>query len=164
MKSLASKRTFVPIAQEVASYAAEIVAAIPDPPEGESELRCHEVARVVHALLMQKFAGDQRLGPALVIDGYCNAISPQHIDHSWIEFKVNDASLAGWPPAYLVMILDVYVPGSLPQVRLMRAAEYRQHYTPDTWLASELGLRAIGPLATETLLQLNLRRKQLRDG
>lgn len=73
-----------------------------------NELRCHELARAVQGCLRE--AGHPR---ARVVDGRMGSI-----DHSWITLP--DCSLQtgfNLPP-----ILDVYVPGRLPQVQLIDAS------------------------------------------
>lgn len=58
-----------------------------------NELRCHELARAVHAMLEE---------PLLeVVDGHCGPV-----EHSWLRFV--DGT-----------ILDPYVPGRLPAVQIV---------------------------------------------
>jgi hypothetical protein len=100
-----------------------------------NELRCHELARAVHRLL---FATDATADEpyAIVVDGKLAAV-----EHSWIEIivpveskRVSAAFLAtgrtyethegGWRRR---VILDVYVPGRLPQVQLIDPFHMLRH-------------------------------------
>lgn len=72
-----------------------------------NELRCHELARAVHRLLDI---------PAMrVVDGKVGAV-----EHSWLELVVLNAELDREKHGkYRKTIIDVYVPGRLPQVQLI---------------------------------------------
>lgn len=58
-----------------------------------NELRCHELARAVHAVV-----ADSTIA---VVDGHCGPI-----EHSWLQFSDG-------------LILDAYVPGRLPSVQIV---------------------------------------------
>lgn len=66
--------------------------------------RCHEVARIVNILLL-----DKALGNTEVVDGKYGGI-----DHSWINLLPAE----GLPPTSQ-RILDTYAVGQLPQVQLV---------------------------------------------
>jgi hypothetical protein len=58
-----------------------------------NELRCHELARAVHAVV-----ADRTL---TVVDGHCGPV-----EHSWLRFSDG-------------LIIDAYVPGRLPSVQIV---------------------------------------------
>jgi hypothetical protein len=74
-----------------------------------NELRCHELARAVHAVL--------DIGSTRVVDGGLGII-----EHSWIEIVVPVADFERERVGRghkRTVILDVYCPGRLPQVQLV---------------------------------------------
>src|SRR5579885_2256843 len=105
--------------------AERIVAAIPQHLEGSPDprgvLRCHEVTRVVKALLRD---------PALrVVDGYYN----ENCAHSWLRHK------NGW-------ILDVYAIERLPQVQLVDEQQHvKQSYIAKRRVFEDLQAHEGGP-------------------
>lgn len=91
MKSYSETTVFRREDLELLAEASRLVAAVPDPPEGASPWRCHELARAVGAVLGLR-AQDGRYGL---------------VDHTWLW--------VGEPPR---AVLDVYAVGRLPQVQL----------------------------------------------
>ena len=84
--------------------------------DGDGKLiRCHELARAV----------GKSLGLA-VQDGLYG-----FVEHSWLWLSSPDADYRRFPRYHLPKILDVYVPGSLPQVQLVDTASGLCHrYLP----------------------------------
>lgn len=76
--------------------AEELVARVPD--YWGNELRCHELARAVQAVVNE--GRDEQV--VAVIDGHCGPI-----EHSWLCFLDYG------------VILDVYAPGRLPSTQLV---------------------------------------------
>lgn len=94
---------------ELLAYVGSIVDAIPDYPE----LRCHEVARIVHEVLVMN--RPRLLDLLEVQDGQYGMI-----DHSWIWFLSSHVLPSGRRrPLY---VLEVYACGRLPQVQLVPIA------------------------------------------
>lgn len=84
---------------DVFEQAKGIVDMLPDQvEEDDQELRCHEVARVVHELLDRS-----RVGFGLVDGHYGN------VDHTYLTTSLNG----------VVCVLDVYAVGRLPMVQLV---------------------------------------------
>lgn len=95
MRSICQLEYFSRKTNRAFEAATRIVDMLPDTDEDGALLRCHEVARVVHAVL--------RVSGARVVDGKFGGV-----EHSWIRF-------VDGPKDY---ILDVYAIGSLPPVQL----------------------------------------------
>lgn len=78
-------------------WATEFVDAIPE--ALAVGMRCHELARIVHSVLPS---------PASMFPGTIEIVDGQYgpVEHSWLRTS------SGW-------ILDLYVPGRLPQVQLV---------------------------------------------
>lgn len=111
MIGYAQREVFAASEQRLLVQAIEIISCIRDE---EPELRCHELARGVGALLDLQ-----------VCDGYYGMVS-----HSWL-WTGHFEEFSSLPN-----ILDVYCPGRLPQVQLVHTSstlpfEYRRH-TPRT--------------------------------
>lgn len=73
------------------------------------EIRCHELARAVGRILELP-----------VSDGRYGVRGLLRVDHSWLR-------VGNWHNWYDTKILDVYVPGALPQVQLL---VYGSHTLP----------------------------------
>lgn len=107
MKSFAEREIFSSQELGLLKRATEIVSCLPHELDGW-EVRCHELARAVSELL--------GLSPyeIYVADGYYGMV-----DHSWIWTSAPSKRPRRWE---LPNILDVYIPGSLPQVQLVHTA------------------------------------------
>lgn len=103
MKSYSETDIFPPFILPRLRTAQKIVERIPDPGKREEMLRCHEVARIVGAILDYE-----------VVDGQFAAV-----DHSWLEVPYRPARKRGEKVPVLGLILDVYAVGSLPQVKIV---------------------------------------------
>lgn len=101
MKGFAESEVFEPFEVELWKKATALVERLPAHVNDDEEVRCHEVARVV---------GEQ-LG-LMVRDGHFG-----FVEHSWLWVEPYEGS--GEQLWRLPNILDVYVPGELPQVQLI---------------------------------------------
>lgn len=103
MKGYSESDIFTQSEIELMLSATRIVALLPaEDPDGEL-IRCHELVRVVGRLLGLEFA-DGKYG---------------FVDHSWLwATKPELEFMPDVRPWMLPNILDVYVPGGLPQVQL----------------------------------------------
>ena len=103
MKSYAEWELFDARELALLEQATQLVAQAPGSFDGQF-VRCHELARAVGLRL-----------DLLVCDGAFG-----FVEHTWLWTCPPDANLIGQaPPWMLPNILDVYVPGSLPQVQLV---------------------------------------------
>lgn len=93
MKGYAERKEFSQKAIEMFNEATALVDALPTPPQAD-QLRCHELARAVGAML-----------DLIVVDGRAKVAQ-----HSWLLVP---RTFAGYD------ILDVYTPGRLPMVQLL---------------------------------------------
>jgi len=84
--------------------AKEIVQDVPDQFDGE-DIRCHELARVVASYLDIPYQ-DGRYG---------------FVEHTWLWTTPLEGELHRWK---LPNILDVYVPGQVPQVQLIHTSTH----------------------------------------
>ena len=95
MLSYAETDIFTPEQVLTHHRAQVLVETLPEDPFGPERLRCHELARAVGVFLDLPFH-DGRLGG---------------VEHSWLTIgPVSDTG---------AIILDVYMPGALPQVQLV---------------------------------------------
>lgn len=111
MIGYAEKEIFSKREMELWSRAVELIAWTPYDMDGEP-VRCHELARAVGKLLGLEHR-DGRYG---------------FVEHTWLwteslkEEGVDDRAKAFCAPWVLPNVLDVYVPGSVPQVQLVHMA------------------------------------------
>jgi len=96
MITYAERRCFQSIHTKLFRHARKYVTRIPD--YWGNELRCHELARAVHAVLHELHEPGYKLE---VVDGRCGPV-----EHSWLSWSDG-------------VILDVYAPGRLPAVQLV---------------------------------------------
>ena len=103
MRGYAEREVFSQRELELLSRATALVRRMPHEFEGQ-EIRCHELARIVRAFLALPVA-----------DGFYGV----GVEHSWIWTDAPALEPHRWD---LPNILDVYVPGQLPQVQLIHTA------------------------------------------
>jgi len=115
MMSYAALHVFRPMDEVLLGRAQQLIEFVPTyDPKGEL-VRCHELARAVGRML-----GLQ------VQDGLYG-----FVEHSWLWLSSPEADYRRFPRYHLPKILDVYVPGSLPQVQLVDTASGLCHrYLP----------------------------------
>lgn len=110
MKSWAEIEVFTEEDLRYWRAATRLVAAVDNPtedPEYKNLLRCHELARAVGAVLSLPF-----------MDG----LYGRGVEHTWL-------TLGNWKEdIYNAKILDVYVPGSYPQVQLIHYGSYHLNF------------------------------------
>jgi len=99
MIGYAQREIFTPLELKLRDHANTLVAIAPYEIDGEP-VRCHELARAIGAVLGLQHE-DGRFG---------------FVEHTWLWTKPIDREHAPW---MLPNILDVYVPGSVPQVQLI---------------------------------------------
>lgn len=102
MIGYAAVEVFTKAEIELWGKAALLVERTPDPFLGDS-VRCHELARAVGRVLGLKYQ-DGRFG---------------FVEHTWLWLSPLAPELTPW---VLPRILDVYVPGAMPQVQLIDTA------------------------------------------
>jgi len=110
MQSYHERKHFAKHAVDLFESAQALVKMLPDPERDEEPWRCHEVARVV----------GKRLA-LLWVDGRCGLV-----DHTWLLIP------SGVSPGTHA-ILDVYVPGGLPQVAIFSCEQvlpFAEAYRP----------------------------------
>lgn len=103
MKSYSARKVFAPRELRLLARAERLVACAPGKLHGEY-VRCHELARAVGRILGLPVA-----------DGWYG-----FVEHSWLWTKQPD--LVDGPLGLLPNILDVYVPGRVPQVELVHVS------------------------------------------
>ena len=134
MKSYSETNVFSDSDKSRLAEATDFVSLIPDPGEGEPELRCHEVTRVVKRLMGYSFIH--------VVDGHIGAVQ-----HSWLAYRDKGK----------LRILDVYCVGRLPQVMLLDVFGRRSQYEPDHFLRDDIDTDLVDRLVNEIRAALCLR-------
>jgi hypothetical protein len=107
MKGYAQTDVLPPWAIKLWEYATKFVDRLPERDPTGKRIRCHEIARAVHAVLGRAFP-EVRLE---VEDGYYN-LYPVRCNHSWLVLYDKLKPLA---------ILDTYSVGRLPPCQLLDA-------------------------------------------
>lgn len=112
MRGYAERKVFMRYETALLREAEVLVQKAPDEMLGE-EVRCHELARAVGEILGLEVA-----------DGHFG-----FVEHSWLWVRPPVSQLRPWT---LPNILDVYVPGAMPQVQLMHMGHtgLPQRYSP----------------------------------
>jgi len=113
VRSYSLRETIAPAHYGAHALAVDLVHRVAHLDAHGDEVRCHELARAVLRVL-HDVRPDVR---ALVVDGRCG-----YVDHSWLRlepviFAKHAAQRASGP-----FVLDVYAPGSSPQVLLLAAS------------------------------------------
>lgn len=115
MIAYAAQEVFSAPEQFLLTKAQALIGAAPTYDLGGELIRCHELARAVGRVL-----------ELTVQDGFYG-----FVEHSWLWLSMPTPDYRRFPRYHLPKILDVYVPGSLPQVQLVDTASGLCHrYLP----------------------------------